>query len=67
LIEGLGSEKVSWNKKEKEFTASLVMITGDILLCSGIIAYMGPFFLFQRENSLNNWKQLLTQNHIPFT
>jgi hypothetical protein len=45
LIEGLGSEKVSWIRKEKEFRASVSMITGDVLLCSGIIAYMGPFFL----------------------
>jgi dynein heavy chain len=67
LIEGLGSEKISWSKKEKEYTASVIMITGDVLLCSGIIAYMGPFFVNQRENCPNQWKKELELKNIEFT
>jgi len=49
LITGLGGEKISWGKKAKEYREALVSITGDIILSSGIIAYMGAFMMGYRE------------------
>jgi len=40
------------------------MITGDILLCSAFIAYMGPFFLNYRDGALQEWKNQLQDKNI---
>lgn len=55
LISGLGGEKVSWSKKSKEYREALISITGDIMLSSGIIAYMGAFMMGYRDECLEAW------------
>jgi len=51
----LGGEKINWGKKAKEFRESLKSITGDIILSSGIIAYLGAFMMGYRDQSLKAW------------
>lgn len=36
-------------------------------MSSGIIAYMGAFFMAQRDACLNAWQELLDKRHIPYT
>ena len=55
LINGLGGEKISWSKKSKEYQAALISITGDIILSSGIMSYMGAFMMGYRDECLENW------------
>lgn len=55
LIEGLGGEKTAWTKKSVEFKESEWSVTGDILLSSGIIAYLGAFMINYREECLVKW------------
>jgi len=55
IIKGLGGEKINWGKKAKEFRESLKSITGDIILSSGIIAYLGAFMMGYRDQSLKAW------------
>jgi dynein heavy chain len=43
LITGLSQEKISWSKKVDDYYADLKMMPGDIVLCSGIITYLGAF------------------------
>jgi dynein heavy chain len=45
----------------------LKSITGDILLSSGIIAYLGAFMIGYRDNCISAWKGLLTDKNILFT
>lgn len=49
LITGLGGEKINWGKKAKFYKDALKNVTGDIILCSGFIAYMGAFMIIHRE------------------
>ena len=64
---GLGGEKINWGKKAKEYRESLKSITGDIILSSGIIAYLGAFMMGYRDQCLKAWQNLLDEKDILFT
>jgi len=59
LITGLGSEKIIWTKLLNNYIDSKSMITGDVLLSSGIIAYLGAFNLSYRDECVDYWKKML--------
>ena len=40
-------------------------MTGDVLLCSGMISYMGIFNLSYRDYVIDSWKNLLKDKNIP--
>jgi dynein heavy chain len=65
LIGGLGGEKDRWIAKEKELAGSLVNILGDILISSGVIAYLGPFTVTYRKECTEGWVSLLKEKEIP--
>lgn len=56
LIGGLGGEKDRWTENAKLLGETYFKITGDVLLSSGAVAYLGPFTVDYR-NVLN--KKLL--------
>jgi len=43
LIGGLGGEKTRWNETALELARQYINLTGDILISSGIVAYLGAF------------------------
>lgn len=43
LIGGLSDEKVRWHESVLEFDAQIVNIVGDVMISSGVIAYLGTF------------------------
>jgi dynein heavy chain len=43
LIDSLGGEKGRWGELAKELKVSYQNLTGDILISSGLIAYLGAF------------------------
>lgn len=45
LIENLGDEKDRWKEFSEELERDQESILGDILVCSGITTYLGPFVL----------------------
>ena len=51
----MAGEKINWGKKAKEFRESLKSITGDIILSSGIIAYLDAFMMGYRESCVKAW------------
>ena len=63
----LAGEKISWSKKAVFFKESLHSITGDVMLSSGIIAYLGVFMIGYRDNCITAWKDLLLEKKITFT
>ncbi|KAH8051544.1 1-aminocyclopropane-1-carboxylate synthase [Aureococcus anophagefferens] len=67
LIKGLGGEKVRWNELSEELAGKYENVTGDILLSSGVIAYLGAFVVQYRDDALSQWKLLLDKFKIPFT
>lgn len=64
LIKGLGGEKIAWGKKVVEWNCEKETVLGDCVLCSGIIAYLGAFPITYRDDTLGEWKELVTQLKI---
>lgn len=72
LIGGLGGEKLRWSQAATDLGSTYHTLTGDILVSSGIVAYLGAFtsafrqvgiLYFLRENILNTYQQ---QNFYKF-
>lgn len=54
LIGGLGGEKDRWGKAAKDLAQQYENLTGDILIASGVVAYLGTFTSAFRQVSHNN-------------
>ncbi|KAL3685151.1 hypothetical protein R1sor_003173 [Riccia sorocarpa] len=65
LIGGLGGEKVRWNAVGEELGKVYITLTGDVLLASGYMAYLGPVTLSYRESLLKKWGAACAQKNIP--
>ncbi|KAI9093996.1 dynein heavy chain, N-terminal region 2-domain-containing protein, partial [Phlyctochytrium arcticum] len=65
LIGGLGGEKDRWTDAAKSLTAIYSNLTGDVLLASAVIAYLGAFTSAYRQLCLSEWNQLCVSNGIP--
>merc|ERR1719181_695041 len=65
LITGLGGEKVSWTAKSKKLGIDYTNLTGDILIASGIMAYLGVFTSQYRHQATGKWIQKLVDLSIP--
>jgi dynein heavy chain len=64
LIGGLGGEQSRWAELSLELGLLYDNITGDIVLASGVIAYLGAFTASYREEAILQWKQLLLDEEI---
>lgn len=49
LIHGLGGEKERWTEMTVVLEDTFDNIIGDVLLSSGIVAYLGPFIPIYRQ------------------
>ena len=43
LIKGLGGEKQTWAERSEKLSHVYNNVTGDVVLSSGVIAYLGAF------------------------
>ena len=43
LISQFGGEREKWNKSKEVYETRLRQLTGDMLLCAGMVAYLGVF------------------------
>jgi len=64
LIDGLAGEKLMWGKRAAELRESSKNVIGDVLLCSGIIAYLGAFPRAYREEAQAAWSDLIQSKGI---
>lgn len=60
----LANEKENWAEEKKRQEAFRLNIVGDILICSGIIAYLGVFLKDYREDCIKSWKEMMDQYEI---
>lgn len=67
LIGGLGGEKDRWSAAANSLAASLINLTGDILLSAGVIAYLGAFTSSYRNICLKEWVSRCVELKIPCT
>jgi dynein heavy chain len=49
LIKDLGGEKKRWKELEIKYFELKKLLVGDILIASGLIAYLGPFNMVYRK------------------
>lgn len=62
LIGGLGGEKDRWIEAARVLGDRYDRITGDVLLSSGVVAYLGPFAVDFRNVSLDPIFDLILGN-----
>ena len=64
LINSLKGERESWEKSLVKGKADSLTIEGDILICSGILAYLGVFTADYREECIAQWIKMLKEFQI---
>ncbi|XP_040459651.1 dynein heavy chain 7, axonemal [Falco naumanni] len=65
LIGGLGGEKSRWHESALELGRQYVTLTGDVLISSGIVAYLGAFTSSYRQMQTKEWALLCKTKDIP--
>ncbi|KAF5288622.1 hypothetical protein FQR65_LT11993 [Abscondita terminalis] len=55
LIGGLGGEKERWSNTAMQLGVTYNALTGDILISSGVVAYLGPFTMQFRSRQIEAW------------
>ena len=65
LIGGLGGEKDRWSQAAKELGDSYINITGDVLISSGVVAYLGAFTVDFRQEAIHGWHNMCCMKEIP--
>ncbi|CAG2064017.1 unnamed protein product, partial [Timema podura] len=61
LIGGLGGERERWDTTAKSLGERYFTLTGDVLLASGVVAYLGAFTLQFRMEQTKNWVQRVAE------
>lgn len=65
LIGGLGGEKARWSVEAKELGISYDNLTGDVLISSGVVAYLGAFTSVYRDSQCEEWIKACVKDKIP--
>ncbi|XP_047461369.1 dynein axonemal heavy chain 3 [Mugil cephalus] len=65
LIGGLGGEKDRWTEAARQLGIRYTNLTGDILLSSGIVSYLGAFTVDYRTECQEQWHILCQEKKIP--
>lgn len=67
LIGGLGGEYNRWSETAKTLGKRYYKLTGDILIGSGIVAYLGVFTMPYRQKQIENWISMCTNLDVYCT
>jgi dynein heavy chain, axonemal len=65
LIENLGGEKGRWGSLADELKVFFVKLTGDVLVASGLMGYLGAFTAKFRELISKEWVIKCHEYDIP--
>jgi len=65
LLTGLSDEKTRWSEAARVLGASLGNVIGDVLLSSGIVAYLGAFTIEYRNKLIDQWHKSCVKASIP--
>ena len=57
LIGGLGGERDRWSAAAKTLQETYDNLTGDVLISSGVIAYLGAFTSAYRDDCIKDWSR----------
>jgi dynein heavy chain, axonemal len=64
LIEKLKDEEVNWKISLDKNRANKLNLVGDIIISSGVIAYLGVFSIEYRKEAISNWVNLMKSFNI---
>ena len=67
LIGGLGGERDKWAEIVGNLGTKYVRLTGDILLASALVAYLGSEAQPEREIILKEWMAKCKEHNVPFS
>ena len=67
LMGGLGGEQVRWSEISAELGPKFNNLLGDVLLSSGVIAYLGPFTIPYRKEAIAGWQALCIEKRLPMS
>jgi len=65
LISSLGGEKTRWTASSAVLADDYINLTGDVIVSSGLIAYLGAFTPEFREEAILNWVEITKSKEIP--
>ncbi|XP_031440303.1 dynein axonemal heavy chain 7 [Clupea harengus] len=65
LIGGLGGEKTRWSETALTLGELYNNLTGDILISSAVVAYLGAFTSSYRQSATKEWMDLCKSREIP--
>uniref|UniRef100_A0A7N5K2X3 Dynein axonemal heavy chain 3 n=1 Tax=Ailuropoda melanoleuca TaxID=9646 RepID=A0A7N5K2X3_AILME len=65
LISGLGGEKDRWTEAARQLEIRYIDLTGDVLLSSGTVAYLGAFTVDYRARCQKQWLAQCKEKIIP--
>ena len=67
LIGGLGGERDKWAVIVGNLGTKFVRLTGDVLLASALVAYLGSFSSEARNTKLKEWMEKCKEHAVPFS
>lgn len=67
LIEGLGGEKMRFAREAKRFSEELTFVVGNVVISSGVVAYLGPFLNKYRVEAVEQWCSMCKERKIIFS
>lgn len=68
LVNALGSESERWNQAIIDLGEKIIVITGDVLLASAFVSYVGPFNKKFRDLIINSrFIDFFRKNKIPMS
>ncbi|XP_072239156.1 dynein axonemal heavy chain 1 [Leuresthes tenuis] len=67
LISGLAEEEACWREKAQHLDNMVNNLAGDVLLCAGYVAYLGPFTGEYRAAMAEDWLRLFKDLSVPHT
>ena len=65
LMGGLGGERERWGEISASLGPKYLNLLGDVLLSSGVIAYLGPFTIPYRKQAIESWQAMATERRVP--
>lgn len=65
LLDGLGGERERWDDSATKLGERYTKLTGDVLISSGVLAYLGVFTATFREKQVASWTAAVKERLIP--
>ncbi|KAJ3371981.1 Dynein heavy chain 7, axonemal [Kappamyces sp. JEL0680] len=65
LIGSLGDEQERWTQCARDLEKQYIALTGDVLVSSGIVAYLGAFTKLYRDECVTEWARICKDRGIP--